>query len=216
MRRATTTSHTPRAAWLGALAPMGRGIGRWTWQAAVALCLTWVLGVAHNARAQGVELAMLELRPDEGALTLEFSARLTLSRAIEDALRRGVPMYFEVDATLYRSRWYWRDERVSRVSRSYRLSFQPLTGNWRVGLGALGQAYPTLSEAMAVMSRVSGWHLAEAAQLDNDLRYYVEFSYRLDASQLPQPLQIGLGNEWKLGISRVLKVDERLIEAVAR
>ena len=81
---------------------------------------------------------------------------------------------------------------------------------------ALGQAYPTLSEAMAVMSRVSGWHLAEAAQLDNDLRYYVEFSYRLDASQLPQPLQIGLGNEWSLGISRVLKVDERLVEAVAR
>jgi len=44
----------------------------------------------------------------------------------------------------------------------------------------------------------------------------VEFSYRLDASQLPQPLQIGLGNEWSLGISRVLKVDEQLIEAVRR
>ena len=35
---------------------------------------------------------MLELRPDEGALTLEFSVRLTLSRAIEDALRRGVAL----------------------------------------------------------------------------------------------------------------------------
>ena len=135
MRRATTASHSPRAAWLGAAAQMARGIGRWAWQVALAMCLTWGLGVAHNARAQGVELATLELRPDEGALTLEFNARLTLSRAIEDALRRGVPMYFEVDATLYRSRWYWRDERVARVSRSYRLSFQPLTlpkpGNWK-------------------------------------------------------------------------------------
>jgi len=216
MHRATTASHSPRAAWLGAAAQMTRGIGRWAWQAALAMCLTWGLGVAHNARAQGVELATLELRPDEGALTLEFNARLTLSRAIEDALRRGVPMYFEVDATLYRSRWYWRDERVARVSRSYRLSFQPLTGSWRVALGALGQNYPTLSEAMAVISRVSGWHLAEAGQLESDLRYYVEFSYRLDASQLPQPLQIGLGNEWSLGISRVLKVDDRVIEAVRR
>ena len=216
MRRATTTSHPPRAAWLGAVPQMGRGVARWAWQTAVAMCLTWALGVAHNARAQGVELATLELRPAEGALTLEFSARLTLSRAVEDALRRGVPMYFEVEATLYRSRWYWRDERVSRVSRSYRLSFQPLTGSWRVGLGALGQTHPTLSEAIAVISRVSGWHLAEAGQLDNDLRYYVEFSYRLDASQLPQPLQIGLGNDWSLGIARVLKVDESLIEAVRR
>jgi hypothetical protein len=216
MRRATTASHPPRAAWLGAVASMRSRSWRWASQAAVAMCLMWTLGVAHNAQAQGVELATLELRPAEGALTLEFSARLTLSRAIEDALRRGVPMYFEVDATLYRSRWYWRDERVSRVSRSYRLSFQPLTGSWRVALGALGQNYPTLSEAMAVISRVSGWRLAEAVQLENDLRYYVEFSYRLDAAQLPQPLQIGLGNEWSLGISRVLKVDEQIIEAVRR
>ncbi|HEY6510912.1 MAG TPA: DUF4390 domain-containing protein [Burkholderiaceae bacterium] len=216
MRRATTTSHSPRAAWLGAAPGIGRAIACWAWQTAAVLCLTWASGLAHNARAQGVELATLELRPAEGALTLEFSARLTLSRGVEDALRRGVPMYFEVEATLFRSRWYWRDERVSRVSRSYRLSFQPLTGNWRVGLGALGQNFPTMSEAIAVISRVSGWPLAEAAQLDSDLRYYVEFSYRLDASQLPQPLQIGLGNEWSLGISRVLKVDEHVIEAVRR
>ena len=197
MRRATTASHSPRAAWLGAAAQMARGIGRWAWQVALAMCLTWGLGVAHNARAQGVELATLELRPDEGALTLEFNARLTLSRAIEDALRRGVPMYFEVDATLYRSRWYWRDERVARVSRSYRLSFQPLTVVGDVEVHRLR-------------------HLAEAGQLESDLRYYVEFSYRLDASQLPQPLQIGLGTEWSLGISRVLKVDDRVIEAVRR
>ena len=164
----------------------------------------------------GVELATLELRPADGALTLEFNARLALSRAVEDALRRGVPMYFDVDATLYRSRWYWRDERVAHVSRSYRLSFQPLTGNWRVALGALGQTYPTLLEAMAVISRVSGWRLAEAAQLEGGQRYYVEFNYRLDASQLPQPLQIGLGNEWSLGISRALKVDDALIETVRR
>jgi len=216
MRRATTTSHTPRAAGLGAVRCMRLGIGRWAWQTAVSMCLAWALGVAHNVRAQGVELTTLELRPEEGALTLEFSARLTLSRAIEDALHRGVPMYFDVEATLYRSRWYWRDERVARVSRSYRLSFQPLTASWRVGLGALGQTYPTLSEAIAVISRVSGWRLAEAGQLDSDLRYYVEFSYRLDASQLPQPLQIGLGNEWSLGTSRAMKVDEHLIEAVRR
>jgi len=215
MRRATTTSHSPRAAGAAALGPR-HAAWPWAWRAMAVLVLAWAAGIAHNARAQGVELATLELRPDDGALTLEFAARLNLSRAVEDALRRGVPMYFEVDATLYRSRWYWRDERVSQVSRSYRLSYQPLTDAWRVGLGALGQTYPSLSEAIAVMSRLSGWRLAEATQLESGLRYYVEFNYRLDASQLPQPLQIGLGNDWSLGLSRVLKVDERLIEAVRR
>jgi len=213
MRRATTASQPPRGArcvgmaraWIAAT---GRALAAW-WIACVLL-----LGAGANA--QGVDLSALELRGADGALTLEFSARLTLSRAIEDALRRGVPMYFELDATLYRPRWYWRDERVSHIGRSYRLSYQPLTGSWRVGLGALGQSYPTLSDALAVISRVSGWRLAEASQLDSGQRYYVEFTYRLDSSQLPQPLQIGLGNDWSLGTARVLKVDESLIEAVRR
>lgn len=194
----------------------------------MARCAAWLCGwrwgllalsmllCARPVPAQGVELAALELRANEGLLTVEFSARLTLSRAIEDALRRGVPMYFAVEATLLRSRWYWRDERVARVARSYRLSYQPLTGSWRVGLGALAQTFPTLSDAMAVISRASGWPLAEAGQLESDQRYYLEFSYRLDASQLPQPLQIGLDNDWSLGIARTLPVDDRLIEAVRR
>lgn len=208
MRRATTVRQTPRAAWVAR--PVRRVLARW-WLAA---CLVLAAGLAHDAQAQGVELNTLQVRPADGALTLEFSARVTLSRAVEDALQRGVPMYFDVDATLFRARWYWRDERVSEVSRSYRLSYQPLTGNWRVGLGALGQTYPALGEALAVISSVSGWRLAGASQLESGQRYYVEFSFRLDASKLPQPLQIGIGNEWSLGVSRVLKVDDALIDAV--
>jgi hypothetical protein len=213
MRRATPTRHTPRAA---------RRVGTlhaWMRRLRAVLGCAWLafwLGFGSLAHAQGVDLSTLELRASDGALTLEFSARLTLSRAIEDALRRGVPMYFEIEASLFRSRWWWRDERVSRVSRSYRLSYQPLTASWRVSLGALGQTYATLSDAMAVISRVSGWPLAEASQLDQGQRYYVEFSYRLDASQLPQPLQIGLGNDWSLGTARLLRVDEQLIEAVRK
>ncbi len=180
----------------------------------VRLCvLLWLAWVAvAPAKAQGVELGTLELSQAEGALTLEFSARLTLSRALEDALRRGVPMYFESEASLYRSRWYWRDERVSRVSRSYRLSYQPLTAAWRVSLGGLAQTYPSLSDALAVISRVSGWRVADAGQLDPEQRYYVEFSYRLDNTQLPRPMQIGLGSEWSLGIERTVKLDERTLD----
>jgi len=211
MRRATTVRQTPRAARVAP--PVWHVLARWAWRLAACVVLG-AFGVAHDARAQGVELNTLQLRAADGALTLEFSARLTLSRAVEDALQRGVPMYFDIDATLYRARWYWRDERVSEVSRSYRLSYQPLTGNWRVGLGALGQSYATLAEALAVISNVSGWRLADASQLDSGQRYYVEFSFRLDASKLPQPLQIGIGNEWSLGLSRVLKAGEALIDEV--
>ena len=69
-----------------------------------------------RVQAQAVELKQLQLQRRDGDLTLEFSARLTLGPAIEDALQRGVPLYFNARATVYRDRWYWRDERIARVA----------------------------------------------------------------------------------------------------
>ena len=157
--------------------------------------------------AQAVELKQLQLQRRDGELALEFSARLTLGSAIEDALHRGVPLYFNARATVYRDRWYWRDERIARVSRTWRLAWQPLTASWRLSLGGLSQSHGTLSEALAPLSQISGWRLVELDKLESGNRYHVEFSFSLDNSQLPQPMQIDLGGDWKLGIERSLKVE---------
>ena len=180
------------------------------WRACAAVWLVLaMLVLPPPAQAQGVELLTLRTSRDEMALNLEFAARVTLPRAVEDALQRGVPLYFVAEAQLLRSRWYWRDERVARVSRSWRVAFQPLTSSWRVGLGGLNQSFPSLAEAMASVSRSGGWKLADLAALDLDKSHYVEFSYRLDSSQLPGPMQFGLGGQgdWAVGVSRSVKVD---------
>ncbi len=175
----------------------------------------WLLGfllsfwLAGGAAAQGIELSQLEAARRDGALTLEFAVRITLPRAVEEALHRGVPAYFTAEAELKRNRWYWRDESVSKVSRNWRVAYQPLTGNWRVGLGALNQTYPTLPDAVAAVSRSAGWKIADLSQIDPGSRYYVEFNFRLDTSQLPGPMQIGLGGpgEWAIGAERVLRLE---------
>ena len=164
------------------------------------------------ALAQGVELATLHTSKAEGALNLDFVARVNLPKAVEDALQRGVPIYFVAEAQLYRNRWYWRDERVARVARSWRVAFQPLTSAWRVSLGGLNQTFPSMAEALAAVSRSGGWKLVELAQLDFDKSFYLEFSYRLDTSQLPGPMQFGLGGlggpgDWAVGASRTLRVE---------
>ncbi len=172
--------------------------------------VAWVLALsALTAQAQGVELLTLQATRAEGAVNLEFSARVALPRAADDALQKGVPLYFVAEATLLRNRWYWRDERVARLSRSWRLAFQPLTGAWRVSLGGLHQTYASLDEALAAVSRSGGWKLIDADRLERDGSYYVEFSYRLDSSQLPGPMQFGLGGggDWAVGVSRTLRID---------
>lgn len=173
----------------------------------------WVLvlwlAVAAPAQAQGVELAALQVQRLDGTLALDFNARVSLPTAVEEALQRGVPIYFKAEAQLLRNRWYWRDERVARVARSWRLAYQPLTGFWRVSLGGLNQTYPNLGEALAIASRSAGWKLADLSQLDPDKGYYLEFSYKLDTTQLPGPMQFGLGGQgdWAVGATRTLKVD---------
>lgn len=176
------------------------------WLVAVLILLCLLLA-PPLVRAQAVELKQLQLQRRDGELTLEFSARLTLGAAIEDALHRGVPLYFNARATVYRDRWYWRDERVARVSRTWRLSWQPLTASWRLSLGGLSQSHGTLSEALAPLSQISGWRLVELDKLESGNRYHVEFTFNLDNSQLPQPMQIDLGGDWKLGIERSLRVE---------
>jgi hypothetical protein len=139
---------------------------------------------------------------------------VALPHAAEDAALRGVPLYFAATATLWRPRWYWRDERIARVRREWRLTYQPLTSTWRVSQGGLGQSHATLDEALGTMTRSTGWRLADASQAEADGRQYVEFDWTLDTSQLPRPLQIGLtgvgaANEWALGVERTVKLEAR-------
>jgi hypothetical protein len=172
--------------------------------------LAALLGGPRAARAAAeAELITLQVQPAEGELLLDFAAAVTLPRVVEDALQRGVPIYFMAEATLWRRRWYWRDERIARARRTWRLAYQPLTASWRVSLGGLNQNYATLFEAMAVVTRAVQWPLAEASQIDAGSRYYVDFFWRLDTSQLPSPISIGLigGSEFALGVERTFALE---------
>lgn len=157
-------------------------------------------------RAQGVEvLTLAAARGDEG-VELDYALRFSLPAPVEDALRRGVPLHFVAQATVRRPRWYWRDERVARAQRSWRLSYQPLTSQWRISQGGLNQNYETLSEALLTISRVSRWRIAPPAAVEPNGDHYVQFSWRLDTEQLPRPMQIGIGGQadWALGVERTL------------
>lgn len=174
----------------------------WALLAGLLLCL-------GLARADGVLLNQLSTeRVDEG-LALNFSTRFELPRPVEEALAKGVPIYFSAEAAVLRNRWYWRDARVARASRSWRLAWQPLTRQYRVSTGGLNQSYESLAEAVASLRGVSGWRIAEAKELEDDGRYYLEFSYKLDTSQLPRPMQIGLGapQGWDLKVERTLNLN---------
>ncbi|RZU00598.1 DUF4390 domain-containing protein [Rivibacter subsaxonicus] len=174
----------------------------------LAVALLLLLASAHVARAETPELLSFELKRAEEGLLLSYAMRFELSRSVEDALARGVPIYFVAEAEVFRKRWYWRDQRIGSASRTWRLAWQPLTRRYRLSLGSLSQSHDRLDDALAVIQRTSGWKIAEPGALDDGGRQYVEYRFRLDTDQLPRPLQIGLGNqaEWGLSLEHTVAV----------
>jgi hypothetical protein len=77
-----------------------------------------------------------------------------------------------------------------------------------VSLGAFSQSYPSLEEALTTVTRIARWRIADSG-IDSSDKYYVDFQFYLDASQLPRPMLLDLGaqSEWKLGVERTIPVE---------
>lgn len=171
-----------------------------------AMAAAW--GGGTPAVAASLELSGPQVQRDEEGLKLDFAAHFVLPLIVEDALHKGVALHFVAEARLYRHRWYWRDEHVATATRTWRLAWQPLMRVYRVSFGGLSQSYTELSEATTALSRSVQWQIGDALAPDDDGRYSVEFSYRMDTGLLPRPMQIGIGGQtdWQLAAERRVPV----------
>jgi hypothetical protein len=159
-------------------------------------------GLAPVAASGSIEVSSAELRlaTDGDGLALDATFDFDLPWALEDALSRGVPLYFVVEFELYRSRWYWFDERRVSASLTYRLSYSPLTREYRLARGTLALPFDTLGAALATLRRVSNWTVVERGTLTAGPDYWAQVRMRLDTTQLPRPFQIGAvtSRDWTL------------------
>ncbi|MFM7697647.1 MAG: DUF4390 domain-containing protein [Limnohabitans sp.] len=159
-------------------------------------------------------------RSDDGVY-LSATLDYVLSPGLEDALSRGMPLTFVLQAEVMRERWYWYDKKVSGVERYFRLTYQPLSRRWRlhvsatplqsIGLGVtLGNSYDSLSDAMLAVQKINRWKVADIQVLQKDVKQRLDFRFRLDLSQLPQALQFGnqAMSEWNINFEQSFRLEE--------
>jgi len=173
------------------------------WLALALLVATSLLNAA------GAELAAFAVQRGEDGVSIDYALNFELPRGAEEALAKSVPLYFVAEAEVFRDRWYWRDKRIASASRVWRIVYQPLTSNYRVTFAGLSQSYATRAEAFAAIRRGVSWKIADAGQIEEGSRHYVEFSFRLDTSLLPRPMQIGIATQpdWALSVERMQRFD---------
>jgi len=172
----------------------------------LALWIAW-LWLPGTSLAALTEITQLRAERAGDGVYLSAVVRFEVPPPVEDALLKGIAIFFVVEVDLYRDRWYWTNPRVASAARTLRLAYQPLTGRWRVNIvsgliasssglrATLNQNYDTMAEALAAVQRLTRWKIAESAELDTDASYLLDLSFRLDLSQLPRPFQIGVAGQ---------------------
>ena len=170
------------------------------WMAALAFLLA-PLQVKADERI-GVMAAALDLAKDNGNATIVLNAtfEFELPQALEEAVQKGIALYFNIEFELFRKRWYWLDRRVASETLTYRLSYSPLTRQYRLARGGLSQPFDSLEEALALVKSVRNWRVADRAQLSPRDDHDAQVRMRLDVSQLPKPFQVNAitSREWNL------------------
>jgi hypothetical protein len=156
--------------------------------------------VPRTAHADTIPVNNVEVRVDEDEVLLNADFELSLNATLEEALQKGVPLYFLLEVDLVRPRRYWFDEKVSQYATQYRVSWLPLTRKYRVATGLLSLNFDSLQEVERFIGRVTARAIARANDLERGARYEALVRLRLDPNQLPKPFQVNAlaSRDWQL------------------
>ncbi|MBS0335795.1 MAG: DUF4390 domain-containing protein [Proteobacteria bacterium] len=165
----------------------------------LAVVLALLLG-AQAASADDIEIRDARLEQTEEGLALNADFGFDFNARLEQAVTNGVPLYFVVEFELTQPRWYWFDEKTATKRLQTRLSYHALSRHFRLSTGLLQQNYASLSEALAVLRRVRGWHVMDKSVPLADTTYQAAVRMRLDLALLPKPFQVNAltSREWHL------------------
>ena len=161
------------------------------------MLFAWLL--AATAYAEGISVNKAEARLSEDGYQLSASYDVSLTFAAQQALTRGIPLYFVGEFSLTRSRWYWLDEVIFQGEQTVKLSYNVLTRQYRISRGALFQNFASFEDALNILSRQSSTAIP-AGLLKKDGDYVAAVRLRLDTTQLPKLLQVNAltGKDWDL------------------
>ncbi|RQS69011.1 DUF4390 domain-containing protein [Burkholderia sp. Bp8963] len=164
------------------------------------VALTLCLAFAMPARAESIAVQRASLQADGSGWSLDARFDFDLNANLEDAVNKGIPLYFTTDFELSRARWYWFDEQPVSVSQTIRLSFQPLTREYRVSTGGLQLGFATLKDALAVVKHITSWHVIDRNQVHQGETYTASVRMQLDTALMPKPFQVDAVNnrDWAL------------------
>jgi len=158
------------------------------------------LALVPAAHAEGIAVKSAALEAADDGLQLDADFDVQFSPRLEEAVNRGVALYFVVEFELSRPRWYWFDQKPVQYTQTYKITYTPLLRQYRLSVGSVYQNFTRFEEVTRVLSRLRGLHVADRLALKPDVTYQAAVRMRLDTSQLPKPFQMNAiaSRDWTL------------------
>ena len=174
---------------------MSQGIKQFILSGLLALCL-----FSPAASAEGIKIQSAELERVDSDWLLNATFKIDLTPGLEDAVQKGVVLFFQAEFDLTRSRWYWFDEKPTIAQRQTRLFYQPLTQQYRIASEGFSFSAKTIFEALQVVGSIGGWRVIDNNQIDPSKSYTAALRMTLDLSKLPKPFQVNALNnrDWNV------------------
>lgn len=160
----------------------------------IGLCVSSLPVSAASAEVQTPTLT----QTDDGLLLTGYFT-LTLSPALTDAINHGIPLVFQIESEIKRSRWYWADDVVYRARIDRRLTYNTLVRNYRVSEDQDGRNFVNLPDALSYIARPATWRLSSVQAKPGEV-IEAAIRFRLDPTFLPKPFKVvSFGDrDWRL------------------
>lgn len=163
------------------------------WSSAASQLCRWALLlciVCSGTRADDLRAGRVSIASDDKFLSVDADYQVQLTTRVEEAVRKGVPVYFVYEIELTRDRFRFFTETVASNKRTMRVSFRPLTQQYTLDDDSGHRSFADFAEVGRAIGRLRGWRIIALDALVPDVGYDLRIRLRLDIDRLPKPFQV--------------------------
>ena len=123
----------------------------------LSICI--LLLIAMPVWAEGVEIKSVRFSAINAGYEVSVDSEITLNPTLEQALEKGVVLYFVTKFSLIDSRWYWLSDEVARGKMRVGLRYYALTRQFLLNYPSQSQSFNTLAEALQALGQLRDFPL---------------------------------------------------------
>lgn len=153
----------------------------------------------------GIQVRTFKLEVIDHDYFVSVDAEIELNPTLEQALKKGVVLYFVTKFTLVEPRWYWLDNEVARLKTRIGLRYSALTRQYQLSDPTFIKYFFTLKEALQMLQRLHRQQVTVLSDLSETNDYHATLRLWLDLTRMPKPFQVeALGSSaWNLSSERL-------------